>query len=252
MTESAESAEHTESAITETGQLWQQQAHNWITWVRKPDFDSYWHYRDAFFDLVPPPGTATLDLGCGEGRVTRDLVARGHTVTGIDAAGALLDAARELDPTSRYLLADAANLPLPDASLDLVIAYNVLMDVDDLAGAVREAARVLTVGGRLCLTIVHPMMDLGDIDTVDGERSAYRMSLRHSYFRPRKIVDTVTRDGLTMTFTGWARPLREYAHALRDAGLLVELIDEPQFGKPGASPLAAMIPYHLWMLAVKR
>jgi len=69
--------------VTETaGQDWEQQAENWIAWVRKPGFDSYWRYRDEFFTLVPAPGTATVDIGCGEGRVSGDLTARGHTVTG--------------------------------------------------------------------------------------------------------------------------------------------------------------------------
>jgi len=62
------------------GQDWEEQAKNWIAWARKPNFDSYWRYRDEFFELVPPPGTATVDVGCGEGRVSRDLTARGHTV----------------------------------------------------------------------------------------------------------------------------------------------------------------------------
>ncbi|MBO0841418.1 MAG: class I SAM-dependent methyltransferase [Sciscionella sp.] len=243
----------TSTALTENGELWEEQARNYIAWVRKPDFDSYWHYRDQFFALLPPPGAATLDLGCGEGRVSRDLVAHGHRVTGVDASPTLLDAAREaareLDQASTYLLADAANLPFDDASFDLVVAYNVLMDVDDLAGSVREAARVLRPGGRLCLAIVHPMMDVGRIDQESGE---YRISLRHSYFQPRKVADTVTRDGLTMTFTGWARPMGEYASALCAAGLPIELIEEPRFTKQGASPLAKLIPYHLWMRAEKR
>ena len=39
---------------------------------------------------------------------------------------------------------DAATLPLPDASCDLVIAFMSLQDVDDLPGAVAEIGRVLT------------------------------------------------------------------------------------------------------------
>ena len=58
-------------------------------------------YRDAFFALVPAPGAATLEVGCGEGRVARDLVARGHRVTGLDASPTLLRAAAEADPDSR-------------------------------------------------------------------------------------------------------------------------------------------------------
>jgi 2-polyprenyl-3-methyl-5-hydroxy-6-metoxy-1,4-benzoquinol methylase len=60
-------------------------AQAWLAWARTPGHDAYWVYRDAFFALVPEPGVATLEVGCGEGRVTRDLNARGHRVTALDA-----------------------------------------------------------------------------------------------------------------------------------------------------------------------
>jgi hypothetical protein len=53
-------------------------AQDWLAWARTPGHDAYWSYRDAFLALVPEPGTATLEVGCGEGRVSRDLVARGR------------------------------------------------------------------------------------------------------------------------------------------------------------------------------
>jgi 2-polyprenyl-3-methyl-5-hydroxy-6-metoxy-1,4-benzoquinol methylase len=68
---------------------WEREAENWIAWVRTPGHDEYWLYRDAFFELLPPSGHATLDLGCGEGRLACDLAARGHRVTGVDAAPTL-------------------------------------------------------------------------------------------------------------------------------------------------------------------
>ena len=54
----------------------EERAAGWLAWARTPGHDAYWTYRDAFFDLVPAPGAATLEVGCGEGRVARDLVAR--------------------------------------------------------------------------------------------------------------------------------------------------------------------------------
>ena len=127
---------------------WEREALNWAAWARTPGHDSYWRWSGPpFFELVPPPRRATLDLGCGEGRVARDLAARRHRVTGIDASPTLLELAREAHPEGRYLLADAAALPFDDASFDLVVAFNSLMDVQDMPGAVREAARVLEPDG---------------------------------------------------------------------------------------------------------
>ena len=62
-------------------EAWEEQAPNWIRWARAEGHDSYWvFHREAFLASLPPPGRLTLDVGCGEGRVTRDLRALGHRV----------------------------------------------------------------------------------------------------------------------------------------------------------------------------
>jgi 2-polyprenyl-3-methyl-5-hydroxy-6-metoxy-1,4-benzoquinol methylase len=62
--------------------IWLAEAEGWAAWARQGD-DGFAEFRA----LLPAPGRATLDLGCGEGRVARDLKARGHRrVTGVDAA----------------------------------------------------------------------------------------------------------------------------------------------------------------------
>ncbi|MEY2534870.1 MAG: hypothetical protein QOF29_2780 [bacterium] len=53
-------------------------AAEWVARARTPGHDAYWDDREAFFALVPAPGGRTLEAGCGEGRVTRDLTARGR------------------------------------------------------------------------------------------------------------------------------------------------------------------------------
>ena len=53
---------------------WERWAERWALWARRPNFDGYW--RDSgppFFELVPQPGRRTIEIGCGEGRVARDL-----------------------------------------------------------------------------------------------------------------------------------------------------------------------------------
>ena len=139
----------------------EERAQGWLDWARTPGHDPYWTYREAFFALVPAPGAATLEVGCGEGRVARDLVARGHRVTGLDASPTLLRAAAEADPDSRYVEGPAEALPFEDGAFDLIVAYNSLMDVADMPAAVREAGRVLAPAGRLCACVTHPLPDAG-------------------------------------------------------------------------------------------
>lgn len=204
---------------------WEREAANWIAWARTPGHDAYWGYSPAFFELVPPPGRATLEIGCGEGRVARDLAARGHHVTGVDASPTLLAAAQALDPEGEYVLADAADLPLSDETFELVVAYNSLMDVDDMPAAVREAARVLRPGGYFCVCIVHPIADAGRFESAEADAP---FMIRNSYFGKRRLDEPFERAGMRITFHGWCYPVEDYARAFEDAGLLIEAIREPK------------------------
>ncbi len=203
---------------------WEANARAFVAWARKPGHDSYWRFhRDQFLELVPAPGRLTADIGCGEGRLSRDLKALGHTVVGVDGSPTMLAFAREADPSIEVHLADAADLPFPSAFADLAVAFMSLQDIDDLSGAVSEIARVLERGGRLCLAIVHPLNSAGRFADDDPE-SPFVIS--GSYLEPSFYQDRVERDGLEMTFASIHRPLEMYVEALADAGFLVERLRE--------------------------
>ena len=204
---------------------WEAETDNWVTWARTPGFDAYWYFRDAFFeDILPPPGARTLEIGCGEGRVSRDLVERGHHVFALDTAVGLVRHAREADASSRYLVAESDCTPLSSASVDLVVAYNVLQVVPDMTATVAECARVLRSGGHLCCVLAHPVTDLCEWTDDDPPR----LMIRNAYFTSERVEETVEREGMTMTFRGWTHSLEDYAIALHDAGFAIELIREPK------------------------
>jgi len=208
---------------------WEREARNWIAWARAPGHDSYWeHSGPPFFGLLPAAGRATLEVGCGEGRVARDLAARGHRVTGVDASPTLLAAAREADPAGRYVFADAAALPFDDATYDLVVAFNSLMDIEDMPRAVRESARVLAPGGRLCVCITDPLADAGRWERREADAP---FVIEGSYFGRRRFEGTFERDGLVITFPGWCYPLEDYFRALEEAGLIVDAMRESRAPK---------------------
>ncbi|MCG5469341.1 class I SAM-dependent methyltransferase [Micromonospora sp. LAH09] len=64
-------------------------------------------------DTLVAPGSRILDAGSGTGRVGAALAERGHTVVGVDADPALVDAARADYPGPTWLVADLAELDLP-------------------------------------------------------------------------------------------------------------------------------------------
>jgi SAM-dependent methyltransferase len=204
---------------------WEAAAPAFVAWARAPDHDSYWHFhRDVFLELVPPPGRRTLDLGCGEGRLSRDLRRLGHVVTGVDLSPTMVAAAREADPAIEVHLADAADLPFEDGSFDLVVAFMSLQDVDRFEEAIAEAARVLEPNGRFCLAVVHPLNSAGRFA---GEEADSEFIVEASYLDRSYYADSVVRDGLEITFASEHRPLQDYSEALAAAGLLIERLREP-------------------------
>lgn len=176
---------------------------------------------------MPHPGRLTVDLGCGEGRVGRDLAARGHRVVGLDASPAMVYAAADHPEAAGLItVGDAARLPLATGSADCVVAHMSLQDIDDMESAVREIARVLQPGGRVVLAIVHPVNSAGRFV---GERSDPNRPfvISGSWYAPRRYVDSVERDGLTMTFHSNHRALQDYTETLAAAGFLIERLREP-------------------------
>jgi SAM-dependent methyltransferase len=228
---------------------WDQETENWLRWARTPGFDAYWYYRHAFFDsLLPPGGGHTLEVGCGEGRVSRDLVERGHQVTAVDNAPGLVAHARDADAATSYLVGEGGQLPLRSASFDVVVAYNSLQVVADMRSTVRECARVLRRGGFLCFCVAHPVTDLGD--WTDAEPA--RLAVRPGYFVRSRVEDTVERDGFRMAFRGWTYTLEDYALALHDAGLAIEVILEPRPSEDSPYERWTRLPMFMDVRAVKR
>jgi SAM-dependent methyltransferase len=203
---------------------WEAEAANWVEWARRAGHDSYGKFhRDAFLELLPPPGRCTLDVGCGEGRLARDLTALGHRVVAVDAAPSMVAYARDADPEGEYVLASGAELPFEDGFADLVIAFMSLQDMDDPEGAVGEAWRVLEPGGRFCLALVHPINSGGKFQT-DDEDSPF--VIRESYFERRRYVDRIEKDGIVMTFTSDHRSLEGWLGPVAEAGFVLERVRE--------------------------
>lgn len=208
------------------GERWEAQAAERIAWARAPGHDSYWlFHRDQFLEVVPPAGRRTVDIGCGEGRLTRHLKGLGHDIVGVDTSPWLVAAAREADPGMDIRLADAAALPLDNASVDLAVAFMSLHDVDDMPAAVREVARVLEPGGRFCMAIVHPINSSGRFES---EAADAAFVIKGDYLQAFGYADALERNGLTMTFHSRHRPLESFFLALEDAGLTVETLREPR------------------------
>ena len=111
---------------------------------------------DRLVDGIDLEGKQVLDIGSGLGGPACHLAQRyGADVTGIDIQPNLVELANQrarrggLDDRARFLLVEPGPLPLPDASLDLVISAGAITQIPDKAALFAECLRVLRPGGRL-------------------------------------------------------------------------------------------------------
>jgi SAM-dependent methyltransferase len=98
--------------------------------------------------LEPAPGPRVLDLGAGTGKLTATLIALGADVVAVEPDPAMLTELRRSLPAVSAQAGSAEAIPLPDASVDAVLAGNA-MHWFDMAVAGPEIARVLAPGGIL-------------------------------------------------------------------------------------------------------
>ena len=107
-------------------------------------------HGEATFVAAFAPRTV-LDAGCGTGRVAVELARRGVAVVGVDGDTDMLDVARAKAPDLRWVVADLAELALPQRFDVVLLAGNVVPYVaaGRRAAAIAACARHLTPDGVL-------------------------------------------------------------------------------------------------------
>ena len=192
-----------------------------------------------------------LDVGCGDGQISRLLAAAGADVVGVDPTWNQIRVAAGRAGGPSYARADAAALPFGAASFDAVVACLVFEHIDDLDGAVAEVARVLRPGGRFALFLNHPLLQTpgsGWIDDqiVDPPEQYWRIG---PYLTEAETIEQVEL-GVYIRFLH--RPLSRYVNALADHGLALERMEEPSpppgfLARAPEYPDAATIPRLLFL-----
>jgi SAM-dependent methyltransferase len=228
---------------------WSRIATEWMAWARAPNHDAFWAYRGSLRAFIGQGAGDALDVGCGEGRVSLVLKECGYRVTAIDPVEKLVSVAEQAGSADAYRIAAAADLPFENCSFDLVVAYNVLMDVEDVPAALKEIRRVLRPSGTLVISIVHPFADRGRFA---GPEANAPFVLQVSYFGRERFEDTEVRNGLKMHFAGWSQPLETYMAALENVGLAITSLREPvpdTGDKVGGMERWNKVPLFLWLKA---
>ena len=176
-------------------------------------------------------GKDVLSLACGQGQDARLLARLGATVTGIDVSPEMLRYAREHEAAAprgiAYVHGDAQELAVfADAGFDGVVCHMALMDIPDLASAIRSVARVLRADGWFVFSIVHPCFHAHVENTTD-------------YLVDHRYRKQIPPDWLPEH--AYHRPLGTYVNELSQAGFRIERMAEVHWREEDAGGVPGLL-----------
>lgn len=225
------------------------------------DAGDLWHRS-----LIDPPllklvgevaGLRVLDLACGNGYLSRRFARQGASVTGLDGSAPTIELAQAREAREplgvTYYVGDAAHMDmLTDSSFDLVVSNMALMDIEDAAGAIHEAARLLRPQGRFIFSMSHPCFDKVNTSgwAIEYVYPVTTIWLKMSRYREIAVDDLPwMKEGRTVITRAHHRPLSWYFQALRASGLVVAALEEPEpteefMANSQQAPWIAEIPLH--------
>lgn len=164
-------------------------------------FDSWADRYDAWFEtpvgrlikvyesdllrklLAPRSGEMILDVGCGTGIFTQDILASGAVITGVDLSGKMLRGAVARLGTAHFqaACADMTVLPFTDETFDRVFSVTAVEFVPDISRAVEELNRVTRKGGTIVMATLNSLSPWAE-QRLRKARNGHSL-FEHVYFR---------------------------------------------------------------------
>ncbi len=192
-------------------------------------FNAYYERPEMLRLAGEISGLRVLDAGCGSGPLSAALEARGAVVSSFDLSPDMVQLAQErLGEDADVRVADlGAPLPYDDDSFDVVAASLALHYVEDWEAALAELHRVLEPGGRLTVSIIHPMVYAIVYPDAD-------------YFALSRYSEDYEYGEQTVWMTYWHRPLQDVMNTFIGARFRITQVTEPA---PAADTPAELLPH---------
>ncbi|MGB5822243.1 MAG: class I SAM-dependent methyltransferase [Saonia sp.] len=139
---------------------WEKNAEEWIQVIESNEIESRKYTNTAIVDtLRHTNATKILDIGCGEGWLTRSITAMGKSAVGMDAIAALLENARKKGPEPYYQMSYEdiiAAKPIPETPFDLAVFNFCLYQKEGLTDLLAQIKKALVKDGRIIIQTLHP------------------------------------------------------------------------------------------------
>ncbi len=196
-----------------------------------------------------------LDVGCGDGQVSRLAAKLGAQVVGVDPTWNCVSVAHQRG-SAGFAQAGAAQLPFADGSFDAVVACLVFEHIRDVDQAIAEVSRVLQPGGRFCFFLNHPLLQTPNSGWIDDQfldppEQYWRIG---EYLVEDESLQEVEKD-VFIPFIH--RPLSRYLNTLAEHHLYLHRMEEPApppgfLARADEYAAAASIPRLLYLRLLKR
>jgi SAM-dependent methyltransferase len=231
---------------------WDENAGFWDRRLSEPDSWQQTLIFPAIERLLDPRADERiLEVACGTGLLARRMAAAGAKVVATDFSEAMLAHARErlggtdvelrrLDLTVAAELADLG-------SFDAVVASMALMDVSDIGPFAEAMPRLLEPGGRFVFAVTHPAFNnVSSVLLIERPNDDPDLRSRYAVKISRYLTPSV---GCGAGIPGqpaaqwyFDRPLSELLRPFLEAGLVLDVLEEPSATDASDQPVWREIP----------
>lgn len=233
------------NTIHKTKSIWNNLA-SWWDEAANQDGDLY-HRTFLFPTLMkwinPKDDIRILDMGCGNGALSRLFAMAGASVTAVDFSEVFIELAkkRSKDLTIDYRVIDATNSEqlkslIDSKKFDYVVSSMVLHDMPTITQLINALPSLLKPNGHFIFTVPHPCFNSGLVEITDLKNNANqkKLCLSNRYIMS-ETFEIASKPDQPIKQICFHRPLSELFNTLFSAGFVMTGFVEP-VAKPGELP----------------
>ncbi|MBE5742667.1 MAG: class I SAM-dependent methyltransferase [Clostridiales bacterium] len=256
---------------------WDNVANDWNKAMGNGDWFQRYIIYPTLLSLFPKPkNKKIIDVGCGNGHLSRFFEKKGGKVTGIDKSKKMIESCKTYSSPINYLAFDITKTEFYENGFDLAIFNNSLQDMKNYKSGIKNAYKLLKTGGKLLIAVKHPCFhpanELMGWNVVSADGQTFRSgqgltdlanlntSYEADYFAIDDYLNSIehTRIWYGKKTTSYSRTVEDYVNTIIDCGFIIKKIREPKPINEGATEnpclfqLLSRIPNFIFILAEKQ